>query len=247
VSEAHLQPLRALHRGQNALDLARWGRRLVVVKRRRTAHRHRHQKEADWLLRARELGIPVPPLLGAFSDQRGHHLLLPPAPADRRAWSPSDWLTRLRSLHELPAPAGWGPLRADGRPRWPDRERAATWYAERARGLTQDPEPILAALAGYWEWARPRLIHGDVHHGNRAGAWIIDWEQVAVADPWEEAARAALAGGWGPSAWAAACGAQTSDPRWQGALVAAAVEAASCGGPRAEAGRRVLLGLGSLR
>ena len=231
-----LRPFAPLHRGQNRVDLARWGRRVVVAKSRRHTHHHRYAKEAAWLARARELGIPVPPLVATVEDVRGLHLLLPPAPPRHQAWRPTDWLHRLAPLHAVAPPPGWGPLRADGRPRWGDRSAAQAWYAERARRLDLDP----AHLAPYWHSARPALIHGDVHRGNRAGDWILDWEQVAVADPLEEAARAALASGWGPPAWARAAGSDPDAPQWIAALTLAAVEAATTGGPRLAGARRWL-------
>ena len=235
----------SLHRGQNQVDLIRWRGRVVVRKRRAAHHHYRYAKEQQWLATAGDLGIPVPPVVAALASDRHLDLLLVKAPSHashRYPWQPKQWLHRLAPLHALPAAAqGWGPLRADGQARWPSLDAASAWYRQELQRLAppavvrldQDLERTLSA-------AQRGLIHGDCHRGNRAGAWIIDWETVAIADPWEEAARAGLSGGWGLAAWGLACGADLAGPRWRGAILRAAIEAAGHPGPRQAAAQRWL-------
>jgi hypothetical protein len=221
---------------------ARWHGRRVIAKCRAPHHAFRHRKEALWLARAHALGIPVPPVLAVEEGQRQLTLILPQAPRATGVWAPRDWIQRLKPLASLAPPDGWGSLRADGRPRWLTRQQALAWYQARAQSLLADPGAAHAQLAAYFTEAQAGVIHGDIHRGNRAGAWIIDWEQVAVADVWEDAARASLASPWPHRAWAQSLGTSGDNPRWQRVRLVAAIEAAGVRGPR-QAGARCLLGL----
>jgi len=228
--------------GQNLVVEASFRGRHVVGKARSEQGRYRLDKEADWLVRARALGLRVPRVLAVLRGPRLRVLLLSRAPGrSRHAAGPAQWRERLAPLHAAAPPTGWGPLRADGRPRWASRRAAADWYRSLAQRLDAEQAQRCAALVGaFFAAARPSLIHGDPHAGNLRGDMLLDWEHVAVGDPLEDAARAWLAGGWAEATWCRAWGVDPSETRWRGACCCAALEAARFGGPRTIAGLRWL-------
>ena len=227
----------AATQGQNLVLLGRLAGRPVHVKVRRSSHRHRLLKERDWLARAAVLRIPVPLCVGFHDGDGWCALVVVSGPQTRCRWRPAAWHRAIAPLAGLVPPAGWGPLRADGRPRWRSREDWAVWSSALA-----DADVDRELLSNYAARAVPALIHGDLHRGNRAGDLILDWESVAVADPAEEAARLFLAEGGSHAAWAAAWGVDATDLRWRGACLATALEAVRFGGPRQAGARRFLAG-----
>ncbi|TVR41287.1 MAG: hypothetical protein EA402_12995 [Planctomycetota bacterium] len=225
------QALCPLAGGQQQVWLVRWRGRLAVVKVRQRAFCRRLIKEAHWLRWAAGQGLPVPRLLAELGNEHFHALMLAPVPADRRPRSPSTYLQALIPLHQRPAAAGWGPLRADLLPRWPQADAALQWYLQRLKALAPAQERTIAnELQTSWPAAKTVHIHGDLHRGNFRGRVILDWESVALADSADEAARLALAGGWSqPWRW---LGLNQHHPRWRGAWLRSLIESASYPGPR---------------
>lgn len=229
-----LQPFAA---SQSLVVRATWQGRDVVAKLRHASHARRLHKEARWLGWASTHAIAAPAPIAVLSDAAAIALVLPRWPAPPLALSPRARLAALDPLHQAPLDAfapGWGPLRADDRPRWRDPDAALRWYHELIDRL-DGPVTWHQALDHSWPQRVAGLIHGDLHPANRAGAGVLDWEAVALADPWEDAARAALVGG-GEAAWRRACGADVpgdaTAQRWAGAWWRAVLEAASFVGPR---------------
>ena len=60
-------------------------------------------------------------------------------------------------------------------------------HQEVARRLTL-ADYVGEALSRTWLYRVPGLIHGDCHRRNLIASKIIDWESVALVDPYEESA-----------------------------------------------------------
>ena len=112
------------------------------------------------------------------------HLSYHPA-AKGKISNPFDCLQSLAPLHQQIMSEGWGPLRLDLRPRWLDTDAALRWYQEVVRRLTL-PDYVGEALSRTWLYRVPGLIHGDCHRRNLIASTIIDWESVALVDPYEK-------------------------------------------------------------
>lgn len=231
--ELGCHPLRRLHPASPQVWLVRHQGRLLVAKFR---HRHSYRrldKEADWLRQARSLGIAAPhPVLRCD----GPHVsaLLMTHCHDHRTVSLQEHLQQLQPLHALPGNGhGWGPLRADRRPRWSEDDQALAWYQQYC------PPTLLDELVHTWKHRCAGIIHGDLHRRNTCGSHILDWETVAVADPWEDLCRAVLAQGWSTApAWT---GIDHSLARWRGAWLRSCIESAAFPGPRQRSARLWLL------
>lgn len=228
---------------QNLVVRCRWQGRQVVVKVRRQDRRRRLDKELTWLRTGAEVGWPVPTVLN-FAETADHVLLVLQRLSLRTAGSWRDWAALLAPIHaRVPAQSGFGPLRADGRPRWTAVEGYHAWQDELLgkAGLQLVAKAPVAALR-----ARGccRLLHGDAHAGNRIGKVLLDWETVAAGDPLLDWARLALASGRSASDWAACAEIEPADPAWLGARLVVAAEALRYGGPAwvgAERLRRLVL------
>ncbi|MFW5845022.1 MAG: phosphotransferase family protein [Planctomycetota bacterium] len=243
IQAAHhvgLRRLRPLASGQNLVLSGIWHGRRVVAKARLQTHRRRLLKEQRWLERTAQIGIACPDVVTVLEDVDWIFLLLREhLPRRVRPWLPADWHAASVALQRLQVDApGWGPLRADDQPRWQQEGHALAWYREQAARCGR-PE-LEDELHVTWRRRERGLIHGDLHPGNRIGDLLCDWEQVAVADPLEDACRLALATGYNPRACIQAWGGEPGSDRARGALLRSVVEGATHRGPRHEQARRLL-------
>jgi hypothetical protein len=214
----------------------------VVAKVGDERRHFRLQKEALWLRRASSAGIACPHLLLDASDHRTEPgIIMTPcgSGARRDAWYHARAIPLALAPHR--PDQGWGSLRADGRCRWKNLDALADWYASQAKALGPDIATTWQQLRSRLELLRRGCIHGDLHRGNIIGAQVIDWEAVAVADPWEEAARLWLTMPR-PDHLLRRWAIDPSHSRWQLVMTMAAIESAAFAGPR-QAGARRLLGL----
>ena len=235
------KPLNHLHGTQHEVWHVRMPTGDVVIKIRRPEFGRRLEKEATWLRKANSLGIPTPQLLAHFRETSFHAILTRFInPARQRALTPRACLELLSPLHLLKTTAGWGSLRADGMPRWKNEQSALTWYLQLGDRLGMSTA-LQDRLVATWTYRQRGIIHGDCHRANLIGTYILDWENVAQADPYEEAARISLARSW-PRPWAW-LGADPAEPRWQGAWLRSCLESAAFPGPRQIPAQKALTAL----
>ncbi|TVR16462.1 MAG: hypothetical protein EA401_01295 [Planctomycetota bacterium] len=237
LNALHCQVLRPLSRDRQHLWLVRYGRRHVVAKVH-DGHRFRSlDKEAYWLKQARILGIPAPHPIQRLQSTSISVLLMTRV-IDRQAISVPERMQQLAGLHNLQAHGdGWGPLRADRRPRWRTAAAALHWYEKYC------PPHWRKELLATWPHRRRGIIHGDIHRGNTLGRFFLDWETVAIADPWEDLCRAILAQGWyTPPPW---IGQDHHCSRWRGAWLRSCIESAAFSGMRQVAASHWLHGSGT--
>jgi hypothetical protein len=228
--------------GQNLVFDARWGGRHVVAKARLANFARRLDKECAWLNRARELGIACPRVLGRLAGEDYDFLLLGPLRDDGGCRQAADWHRLVAPLYTWEAPTqGWGPLRADDLPRWRHEADALLWYRQKLRSVI--PSRAMEwdeRLCRSWRHRQAALIHGDLHNGNRLGKCLLDWENVALGDPLEDACRLALAQRWPLGRCLRAWGGDPSSRRADGAILRSLIESAGYSGPRRDEARRLL-------
>ena len=221
-----------LNGGQHTVWQVQIAQRQAVVKVRRAKFSRRLTKEAHWLRQVAKLGIKSPTLLDHIQDQDGHALVLGFVPRSGKIpLSPNAIMATLRPLHAQSMGPGWGTLRADGQPRWRDEHKALHWY-QKLCAAWEHGDHLSKLLETTWPHRQRGLTHGDCHRGNQLGDYLLDWEHVAQVDPYEEAARIALARAW-PQPWQWV-GSSVQALRWRGAWLRSCLESAAYPGPRHE-------------